>query len=159
LTIGVVQLNGAVDGQGRPAEHVLRDAYLNATFQSGLPSVLDDAIVAYAKALGFSPPPATKIGEIPYDFVRKRLSVLIQAGGERRLITKGALENVLAVCTRLQEGDRVLALDDAQLAQLRQRFVTWSTQGYRVLGVAAKSLTTNTHLSHADESELCFTGF
>lgn len=160
LTLGVVKLNSAVDAQGAPSACVLRAAYLNAAFQSGLPNVLDDAIVSHANEVGLAAAPDTKAGEIPYDFVRKRLSVAVQDGaGHRRLITKGALENVLAVCTQVQQGDQLVALEEAHRERIRQLYTTWSSHGYRVLGVATKPLDAQTRLTRADESDLRFAGF
>ena len=103
LTAGVVKLDNALDPSGQPSNEVLRLAYFNAHFQTGLANPLDEAILAE------TPPDlagVTKIDEIPYDFVRKRLSVVVSASlpemetpGQPLLVTKGALEQVLAVCT------------------------------------------------------------
>ena len=74
---------------------------------------------------------------LPYDFVRKRLGVVVEESGQRKLITKGALNNVLAVCTAVAGANGTKApLDDTALGALRERYATWSGQGYRVLGVA-----------------------
>ena len=96
LTVGVVQLDGALDVKGDPSDEVMRYAYLNAAFQTGLANPLDEAILA-------QPHPDTtgmdKLEEIPYDFTRKRLSVVIDSdpGAEVRplLITKGALDIIV----------------------------------------------------------------
>jgi Mg2+-importing ATPase len=158
LTEGVVRLDGAVDAQGRASDEVFRLAYLNAYFQTGLANPLDEAIIAagrgealatgnvdQARSEPASASPLqgfTKVDEIPYDFVRKRLSVVVQMDGQTPvLITKGALENVLAVCTQVQDGGAAVPLDDAHRDQIQQRYAGWSGQGYRVLGVAKKDLT------------------
>src|SRR5205823_9995486 len=73
----------------------------------------------------------TKLDEIPYDFTRKRLSVVVQEGGRRTLIAKGALDSILAVCTQMQDGTEVMPLDAAGQANIQRRFVGWSEQGYR----------------------------
>ncbi|MFN9457978.1 MAG: cation-translocating P-type ATPase, partial [Acidobacteriota bacterium] len=94
LTVGVVRLDGAVDAHGEASPEVLRWAALNAGLQTGLPNPLDEAIVAAAApAEGYR-----KVDEIPYDFQRKRLSVVVERDGERRMVTKGALEGVLSIC-------------------------------------------------------------
>ena len=72
---------------------------------------------------------ATKVDEVPYDFVRKRLSVVVQEGEHLLLITKGALDNVLAVCTRVQDGDIVVPLDDGRRTDIQRRFEAWSDRG------------------------------
>ena len=119
LTEGVVRLDGALDAAGQPSDRVLRLAYLNAHFQTGLTNPLDDAIQAAA------PPDiagVAKVDEIPYDFVRKRLSVVVDEGDGAAplMITKGALEGVLAACTAVEEGETVAPLDDARQAGLRR---------------------------------------
>jgi Mg2+-importing ATPase len=161
LTEGVVQLDGAVDAQGQPSDAVLRYACLNARFQTGLANALDEAILAHEqpKLNDF-----VKIDEIPYDFVRKRLSVVVQdstkgPAADPVLITKGALDGVLAVCTQLQENQLTVALDDAHQARLRSRYAEWSSQGYRVLGVATRSGLSQPGYTRTDEHDLTFVGF
>jgi Mg2+-importing ATPase len=165
LTEGVVQLDGAFDVQGQPSDAVLRYAYLNAHFQTGLANPLDEAILAEGATHLQGALHLTKVDEIPYDFVRKRLSVVVGAGEPGQgstlplLITKGALDNVLAVCTQVQDGDQVAPLDDARRAQIQGRFAGWSAEGFRVLGVATRSLPSQPAYTRADEHDLTFTGF
>jgi len=156
LTEGVVQLDGALDVQGQPSNEVFRCAYMNARFQTGLANSLDDAITAKAVPDIAS---VSKIDEIPYDFVRKRLSVVVQDGERRQLITKGALNNVLAVCSQFQDGTATVSPDDARLAGIQQRFTEWSGKGFRVLGVAVKEVPTQVAYTRGDEHDLTFVGF
>jgi Mg2+-importing ATPase len=161
LTVGVVQLDGAVDVAGQPAAAVLRYAFLNAHLQTGLANPLDEAILAQPA------PDVTgieKLGEVPYDFVRKRLTVVVQqAGGRNRsaalLITKGALEKVVAVCTQVAADGQTFPLDAAYRAQIQGRFADWSAQGYRVLGVATREVPPQTAFSRDDEHDMTFVGF
>jgi len=156
LTEGVVQLDGALDVAGQPSDAVFRYAYLNAYFQTGLANPLDEAIVAQAQPdIGG----VSKVDEIPYDFVRKRLSVVVQDGEGRLFIAKGAVDNVLAACTQVQESHAVVTLDDAHQAQIQQRFAEWSGQGFRVLGVAMKPVPWQPAYTRADEHDLMFAGF
>ncbi|HEY3230680.1 MAG TPA: HAD-IC family P-type ATPase, partial [Roseiflexaceae bacterium] len=156
LTMGVVQLDGALDAAGNPSEAVLRAAYLNAHFQTGMANPLDEAIVAQpVTAIGG----VTKLDEIPYDFTRKRLSVVVQEGGRRTLIAKGALDSILAVCTQMQDGTEVMPLDAARQADIQRRFVGWSEQGYRVLGVAVADVPEQPAYTRDDEHDLMFLGF
>ena len=100
LTQGVVQLDGALDVNGKPSALVNLYAFLNAKLQTGMQNPLDKAIVSkgVSDADGYS-----KVDEIPYDFIRKRLSVVVQRqGAAPQMITKGALENILASATRVQ---------------------------------------------------------
>jgi P-type Mg2+ transporter len=161
LTEGVVRLDGALDVHGKPLDDVLRYAYLNAAFQTGLSNPLDEAILA-------QPHPDTtgmdKLEEIPYDFTRKRLSVVIDAdpGAAVRplLITKGALSHVLAVCARVRDGGEDAPLDEARRAEIDRRYAEWSRQGTRVLGVAVKDVPRQeAYTVKADETDMTFLGF
>jgi Mg2+-importing ATPase len=161
LTEGVVRLDGALDTQGQSSAAVLRYAYLNAHYQGGLNNPLDDAIQAAAQKAGLEISVEQKVDEIPYDFVRKRLSVVTaNARGQRTLITKGALDDVLSVCTSVQLGDGTHPLDGTARAGIDQRFSDWSAQGFRVLGVAAKTVDGKPEgYSRSDEDALVFAGF
>ncbi len=103
LTEGVVVLDSTLDAQGQPSAAVLRYAYLNAHFQTGLNNPLDEAINAFGQKAGLDISAEQKVDEIPYDFIRKRLSVIVaDTHGAHSLITKGALENVLQTCSTVQ---------------------------------------------------------
>jgi Mg2+-importing ATPase len=155
LTEGVVKLDGALDVTGLPSKKTLRYAYLNASLQTGLSNPLDDAILAQPRPeLG----EISKLDEIPYDFVRKRLSVVIAQEGERWMITKGALDSILEVCSYLElEGE--IPLDDVQKEGIRTRFEEWSEQGFRVLGLALRRLPEKADYHRHDEEGMTFTGF
>jgi Mg2+-importing ATPase len=154
LTEGVVKLDGALNLQGNPSQEVLRYAYLNAYFQTGLTNPLDEAILAQPKPdLG----DVSKLDEIPYDFVRKRLSVVVKQGNVRWMITKGALDQVLEVCTRVGV-DGHPPLDSSWLDQIHTRFTEWSEQGYRVLGLAIRELPEQAGYHRGDEQEMTFAG-
>ena len=161
LTKGVVRLDGAVDPKGQPSQIVLRYAQLNAHFQTGLENPLDDAIQAFAKEAGSSIDDARKVDEIPYDFVRKRLSVITEsAQGQRTLVTKGALDNVLSACATVLDGEAAVALDGGQRASIERQYGEWSEKGFRVLGVATRPVDPQPGpYSRADEKELVFAGF
>jgi len=166
LTEGVVRLDGALDAQGQPSELVARGAFLNAHWQTGLTNPLDEAIVA---GQAFDLAGVEKVDEIPYDFVRKRLSVVLRHAGlalpgaapsdQPVLIAKGAFEGVLAACTALLDGAQATPLDEARRAQLQQRYADWSGQGYRVLGVAARPVEAKPVYQRDDEQALLFLGF
>lgn len=157
LTQGVVQLDGALGVDGNPSAQVQLYACLNASLQSGLPNPLDEAIVQTG-AKGLSD--YTKIDEVPYDFIRKRLSVVVKKNNVHLMLTKGALDNVLAVCSRVQTPSGESAFGESEQAQVRERFEAWSAQGYRVLGVAFKEVESQEHpYSTKDESDMTFAGF
>jgi Mg2+-importing ATPase len=161
LTEGVVRLDSAVDTRGQPSDAVLRFAYLNAHYQTGLNNSLDGAIQAAAQKANLDISTEQKVDEIPYDFVRKCLSmVTANAQGERTLITKGALDKVLSICTSLQSGDGARPLDAKARAEIEQRYSEWSEKGFRVLGLATKTVDGQPEAySHGDENALTFTGF
>ena len=161
LTEGIVRLDGANDIKGQPSEAVLRYAYLNAHFQTGLNNSLDEAIQAAAQKAGLDISTDQKVDEIPYDFVRKRLSVVTaNAKGERTLITKGALDNILSICTSLQAADGNSQLDAAARVEISKRFDEWSEKGFRVLGLAVKKLDEQPKTYTRDvENALNFAGF
>jgi len=161
LTEGVVRLDGALDIDGQPSAAVLRYTYLNSQFQTGINNPLDQAICAYAQQAKLDISAEKKIAEIPYDFGRKCLSVITaNAHGERTLVTKGALKSILKICTQVQAGDGVHPLNDARRAGIEQRYSDWSGQGFRVLGVATKTMSAKAAAySRADECDLTFVGF
>ncbi len=153
LTEGVVQLDGAWDAAGTASDAVLRLGGLNAALQSGLVNPLDEAILAAARPdlAGVG-----KVAEIPYDFVRKRLSVVIESDEGRRLITKGAFEQVLEICPRGADGR---ALDEDARAALRALTVAWAERGIRVLAVASRAAARADAYTRDDERDLEFQGF
>ena len=161
LTEGVVSLDGAMDAQGQPSEDVLRFAYLNANYQAGLVNALDEAIQASATKAKLDITAFQKVDEIPYDFIRKRLSMIVaDPDGECTLITKGALDNILAVCTNLRVKDGTHPLDAGARSEIIKLYSDWSEKGYRVLGVATKSIDKRSEsYTYKDEAALSFTGF
>jgi P-type Mg2+ transporter len=157
ITEGVIQVEAAVDTGGKPSEDALRLAYLNASLQTGLPNPLDQAILE-KKLTGLED--YKKVDEIPYDFVRKRLSVVVRDGQNDLLITKGAFENVLAVSDHLQKDGKILPLDRPERERLEGLYQSWSQQGYRVLGIGWRKIeTAKTGYQREDENHLTLGGF
>lgn len=157
LTEGLVHLDGAFGVEGQASDEVFRYAFLNAHFQTGLANPLDEAIIG-ARPIGTDG--AVKLDEIPYDFVRKRLSIVVrEKGAGPLLITKGALENVLAECVDVRKGGAAVPLGPEEREAIRTRFAAWSEQGFRVLGVAFKSVPEQAAYTRDDEHGLTFAGF
>ncbi|MDR3574803.1 MAG: magnesium-translocating P-type ATPase [Anaerolineaceae bacterium] len=157
LTEGVVKLDDVLDTNGVPSESVFLDAYLNATFQTGMANALDKAIQDRLKPDIKS---YQKIDEIPYDFVRKCLSTVVEDnGGSHRMITKGALDNVLAMCTQVLNGSQVAPLDESCKQQIDAIYQDRSAKGFRILGVAYKLVDHQPTYSREDEHDLIFEGF
>jgi Mg2+-importing ATPase len=160
LTEGIVRLDDALDVNGNPSAVVLRYAYLNAHYQTGLNNPLDEAISAYAENSKVEIGSEQKVNEIPYDFVRKRLSVVTRnEHGEMTLITKGALDQVLAASANVQINDQAQPLNASRLTEIQQQYSDWSEKGFRVLGVATKVESSDKSFSRADESDMTFHGF
>jgi Mg2+-importing ATPase len=153
LTEGVVALEGAYDASGASSSEVLDLAACNAGLESGLSTPLDEAILR-AREPDLST--VRKLAEIPFDFVRKRVSVVLEGPGGVRLVTKGAFHHVLDACTRLAAGE---PLDAARRAALESRFEAWSARGIRVLAIAVRSLDQRPSYARADERDLEFLGF
>ncbi len=154
MTRGEVSLTSSLDVDGSESQTVARWASLNAGLQAGWKNPIDQAILA-AHPL---PPNATSLGESPYDFQRRRLSVLVRDGQRQPvLVTKGALEAVLDVCTHaVLDGKRVLI--GAALPGVQKRFADLSAEGYRVLGVATRASADGPAPSAKDESGLTLVG-
>jgi Mg2+-importing ATPase len=157
MTAGKVVLDQAMGLDGKPNPDVGRLAYLDAFLQIGLKNPIDDAIIA---GVSCDASTVTKLGELPYDFNRRRLSVLVRDGAASpTLISKGALDAMLAVCTTARTADgSVVALATVNDA-VQKLFLELSNGGYRVLGVATRELKGATATKLADEAEMTLVGF
>lgn len=155
LTEGTIRLHDTMDVTGQTSERVLQHAYFNAYFQTGFTNPIDRAIRDRQE---FDTTGIEKLDEIPYDFIRKRLSVRIGWNGQKLLITKGALANVLECCTQAEMTHGELVDLATQYSAIDQRFQELSREGLRVLGLAVRS-DDAPHLTKADECEMTFLGF
>jgi Mg2+-importing ATPase len=153
ITTGSVELKDSLDVRGQPNGEVLRLARLNAGLQRGFANPLDQAIMANA-------PPQDerlRIAETPYDFTRKRLSVLVNDDNTPTLVTKGSFTSVLGVCTSAWTGTGQEPLDRVR-DQVEHVFADLSAAGYRVLALAKRSLPGATATSAADETDMLLIG-
>lgn len=155
LTEDRIVLERHLDVNGREDARVLRYAFLNSYFSTGVKNLIDNAIVERALAEGTDEVNATVgstttaeelaeryhgIDELPFDFERRRLSVMVgDAAGHTRMVTKGALEEVLAVCSSVEVDGQVLPLTDELRTQVVRRGEALADEGMRVLGVARKN--------------------
>ena len=154
LTEGEVRLEGAFDIDGQPSQRVLLQAWLNASFETSFANPIDAAIRRH------QPPAADgwcKRDELPYDFERKRLSVLVERGGEALLITKGALNKVLEVCSSAEHAGECLPLDQVR-QQIEQRAQAFNAKGYRTLGVAMRQLDRDSTITRHCEADMVLIG-
>ena len=161
LTQGVVHLDKALDIEGHPSDDVMRWAYLNAAFQTGIANPLDEAILAHPH---IDTAGMDKLEEIPYDFHRKRMSVVVDADPgsavKPLLITKGAMSNILEVCGSVRSGGEDKPLSQEQRSSINERFTAWSAQGFRVLGLALRDVTRQpSYTIEKDERDMTFAGF
>ncbi|PYN61584.1 MAG: magnesium-translocating P-type ATPase [Candidatus Rokuibacteriota bacterium] len=156
LTSGDMMLDRHLDPFGQVSERPFTLAYVNSSHQTGIKSPLDEAILKRGGA-GISG--YRKIDEIPFDFERRRLSVVVENSGGRLLITKGAPEGVIACCTTYEVDDRRAALDEATRARCEATYRELSAQGSRVLAVAYAVAPLQAMYSARDECELVLAGF
>ena len=158
LTEGVVKLDNAVNVNGEASDEVFRLAYLNAKLQTGLINPLNQAILGFKEIDLVN---VTKLGENSYDFTRKRIGLIAQQDQEAILIVSGALSGILEISNQIEIDQKVSPMDDAQLKKINDRFSAWSNQGFRVLGVAEKTLPLKMQdeYSVADEQGMTFKGF
>ncbi len=157
LTEGRVKLHAAMDADGRESSSVRLHAVLNATFESGFTNPIDEALRSDAevKTEGY-----TKFDEVPYDFIRKRLSVVVahEANASHLMITKGAFANVMATCTKVATDKGETTLTNMREA-LQQQFHDYSVAGHRVLGIATRDVTGDPIINKDDERDMTFEGF
>jgi Mg2+-importing ATPase len=156
LTEGEIALDRHVDVEGRDNDDVLRFVYLNSYFQTGIKSPLDDAILKYAR------PAITeyeKVDEIPFDFNRKRLSVVVRHGGEDLLITKGEAESMFAICATVTIDGAPQPFDESRRAQAMETLKKLSADGYRALGVAVRKVEKQDAYALTAEREMTLAGF
>lgn len=163
LTQDSVFLKRHLDVFGEESAAVLSLAYLNSHFHTGLKSKLDDAVLSHVEVhreLGL-PGAYVKVDEIPFDFQRRRMSVVVGSpGGEHQLICKGAVDEVLSVCAFAREGESDVPLDDARTQSLRQQADELAGQGLRLVAVAVRHEPPVKHVYGVDdERDLTLVGY
>jgi Mg2+-importing ATPase len=153
LTEGSIRLHSAIDTEGRESEEVLFFAYLNAFFETGFSNPLDRAILSYKSldSRGYR-----KLNEVPYDFIRKRLSILVSNGRDCILITKGALSSILSICTKAKTAAGMVEMEEVR-EDIQRIFQDRSEKGFRVLGLSYKHPEAE-NCSSRDESNMTFLG-
>ena len=154
LTEDKIILEKYLDLHGNESLAVLQAAYLNSAFQTGLKGLLDVAVIARAEKNGLSPKLGEyeRLGEIPFDFMRRRLSVILCTKNKKRfLITKGAVEEMLASCK----------LTDKELKTAQATYEKYNQKGFRVLAVAVRQMPPSEDRSYdpSDEKDMEFAGF
>jgi Mg2+-importing ATPase len=156
LTEGIVHVQSACDVDGAPSDKVLLHAYLNASYETGFTNPIDEAIRNHRK---FDLTGYAKQDEIPYDFLRKRLSILVSHGDTHLMVTKGSMHDVLDVCSSAETSNGAIVDIAAVKDRIQKHFEEFSGKGFRTLGVAYRNRGQESRISKADEAGMTFSGF
>jgi len=164
ITEGRVVLERHLDIAGDSDEKVLRFAYINSFYQTGLRNLLDVAILQHVELRdGFVGSAGyTKIDELPFDFARRRMSVVVEKEGSRLLVCKGAVDEMLGCCAECELKGKVSPIDAEKRAQIQALAQSLGEDGYRVIALAYRGLPAQGHgpvYSVSDESGLVLSGF
>ena len=163
LTEAKIKLLRVIDGHGAESANAFSYAYVNSKFETGVKSPLDEAILA---AKPFAMAGFRKIDEAPFDFERRRVSVLVEHGGKRGLFVKGAPEDMLRLSNQYQDADGVVKpLDGQRRAEFQANLDELGAQGYRALGIASRLADSTAKTANRDnaaikdETDMVFAGF
>ncbi len=156
LTEGIVHVQSACNVEGAPSDKVLLHAYLNAFYETGFTNPIDEAIRTHRQ---FDLSGYQKQDEIPYDFLRKRLSILVSHDNNHLMITKGALKNILDVCSTVETANGNIADISTVKDQIQKHFEEFSNKGSRTLGVSYRNMGSESRISKDHESNMTFLGF
>lgn len=155
ITAGEIHVSDLVNGSGTADNFVKQLAYWNATFETGYTNPIDEAL---RQLIVDDKKDSTKLGEIPYDFIRKRLSIAIKTTENNFLICKGAFKEILSICTQIRDADNSISNIAPQVSELENRFADYGKNGLRVIAICYKSISDKTIVKE-DETELIFAGF
>lgn len=159
ITSGQMSLFAALDPSGADSPQVKRLAYLNAALETGIANPMDAALVAMGETEGLSTAAVRKLDEIPYDFQRRKLTIVLEEQGRRLLITKGAFAEVLEACTTIGEAGSAAPLTDERRQALGLFFRNKGEEGFRVLALATCVVPPKPDYTRVDEQQLGFAGF
>lgn len=156
LTEGVLEISSIVGVDGKENATARQLIFLNAYFETGFANPMDDAL---KKIQNVSTEGYVKTDEIPYDFIRKRLSVCVQKENKVQLITKGAVNSIVSICDKaLTDNSTVVSIVDIK-NKIDQCYQQFSGQGFRMIGICYKEIESNRLVSKGDEKEMVFAGF
>jgi len=156
LTVGTMSLDRSLDPFGNPSQRTLELACLNSKFETGIRSPLDDAILHQSP---FKTEDYAKCDEIPFDFERRRLSVVVERQSQRILITKGALEGIFPLLSGYEADGKVEPISKDATQRIQQTSDELNSQGFRSLAVAYAQVAARPDYSVADERNLILAGF
>ena len=162
LTEDKIVLEKYLNVNGEEDFNILKYAFLNAYLQTGLKSNIDEAVVAKAKTIGIenSVEEYKKIDEIPFDFSRRCLSVAVEIDNKDELITKGAVEEILNICTTFEYKGQTEKLTNKKIENMRKICKDLNEEGFRVVAICKKIITNNKKdFNSTDENEMTLLGF
>ena len=163
LTEDKVVLVRHLDPNGNTCNRVLHFAYLNSFYQTGLKNLIDKAVMKHTEEnQKFDPSVFQKLDEIPFDFARRRMSVIVKNNsGEHTMICKGAVEEVLSICNYTEVDGKVVSLTDDTRLHVKQLSKTLNSEGMRVIAVAYKKdrSTNNKEYTVQDENDMILAGY
>ena len=162
LTEDKIVVEKYINVEGIEDKQILEYAYLNAIFQSGLNGSIDEAIIKKGseESLQNLQKQFIKIDEIPFDFSRRRLSIIVKENNKQEMITKGAVEEILNVCTKVKYDNKIININSEIKNRILKKCKELNKKGFRVLGICTKETGTKiTSFSIQDEKEMVFIGF
>lgn len=155
ITEGSIILASIVDGLGQESEFVKQLAFWNASLEAGYSNPIDDALKQLKLDKTIS---VEKIGEVPYDFIRKRLSITVSTEKEKLLISKGAFPQILSICSKIERGNESVEDIASHKQELENKFVKYGTDGLRAIAICYKPIDSN-NISKDIETDMVFAGF
>ena len=155
ITEGTIKICGLLNGFGTEDEYVKQLAFWNASLETGYANPIDEALKLLTPANTVMP---QKTGEVPYDFIRKRLSIAINTGTEKILVSKGAVKQILNVCTNIKLQNGTVESIDNHKEEIEKNFEAFGAKGWRAIGICYKDLQAE-NISKDDENNMVFAGF
>jgi len=155
ITEGSIMVAGIVNGLGQESEFVKQLAFWNASLEAGYSNPIDEALKQLKPDTNIS---VEKIGEVPYDFIRKRLSIAVSTEKEKLLISKGAFPQILSICSKIKRSNESVEDIAAHKQELENMFVNYGTDGLRAIAICYKPIDSN-NISKDIETDMVFAGF
>ena len=155
ITEGSIMVAGIVNGLGQESEFVKQLAFWNASFEAGYSNPIDEPLKQLKLDAKIS---AEKIGEVPYDFIRKRLSIAVSTEKEMLLISKGAFPQIISLCTKIKLNNEIVDEIASYKQVLENMFVNYGDIGLRAIAICYKPIVTN-NISKDIETDMVFAGF
>lgn len=159
LTMNKIVLQKYVDATGKDDETVLKYAYINSKLSTGMKNLVDKAVISYGKKNKIDISDYEKIDEIPFDYMRKRMSIAVQHDEKYEMITKGALEEILKCCTKVLIDNKEYTITNEIIKQVNEKASQLARQGMQVISIAMKNGYSGLdNFDAKDESDMIFLG-